>query len=354
MRLRGDFEVLCHSCRATVRLLAIACLLLHSIGLRAGSQVRFTELYTVGAEDFPEEQVFDEQTTIALTSRGTLYVAEKRLGRIKVFDSTGNFVRQFGNKGKGPGEFQYITSIALTPASDSLYVFDHKLRRVSVFSATGRLVRDFRPALEWDGVLQMERHSTGALLFVGHVSGHRGMVHVLDATGAYVRSLADLLEIDDPHYDDPFLRNQLEQGMVCELSGGDLLVALRAPYVVARFSLDGRKRWQVHDDILPKPWKKHIVFAPRSYKVGVYPSVTGLDDLGGGLFQVITTDIEHERRSSDLRRAADGTLVSRRRLGFDSHPGLSCPREASGSLGVVYVGDPYPRFIVSRWTVTSR
>ncbi|MBA3557793.1 MAG: 6-bladed beta-propeller [Gemmatimonadaceae bacterium] len=163
-------------------------LLLNAPPVDALSQEPYRVLYSVGAEESPAEQVFDEHITVALSRSGILFVAETRIGSIRVFDSSGRFVRQFGRRGEGPGEYLSITSMAVGPAGDSLYVFDHKNRRVSVLSPTGTLLREFRPQLEWSGPLQMERHTSGALLFIGHSAKHRGLVHVVDPKGTYIRS----------------------------------------------------------------------------------------------------------------------------------------------------------------------
>ena len=335
--------------RRTIRGAAMSILLLNAPPVDALSQEPYRVLYSVGAEESPAEQVFDEHITVALSRSGILFVAETRIGSIRVFDSSGRFVRQFGRRGEGPGEYLSITSMAVGPAGDSLYVFDHKNRRVSVLSPTGTLLREFRPQLEWSGPLQMERHTSGALLFIGHSAKHRGLVHVVDPKGTYIRSFGDLLEIDDHQHDTPLMQAQLLQGQVCELSDGDLLVALRAPYVVARFALDGRRRWVVRDDVLPKPWIKHIVAAERSYRVASYPSVTGLDALGNGVFRVMTTDFERERKFLDTRRASDGTLTDRQAINFGSHQRLLCPVAGARPLGLLFKSDPFPSISVITW-----
>lgn len=59
--------------------------------------------------------------------------------KIYVFDAGGRFVRILGRYGQGPGEFQFIRTLAVSPA-DTLYAFD-QLRRFAVFGVNGAHVR---------------------------------------------------------------------------------------------------------------------------------------------------------------------------------------------------------------------
>lgn len=54
---------------------------------------------------------------------------------IRVFDSSGRFLRQFARAGEGPGELDQPTSIRVV--GDSVVVFDESLQRISVFSEQG-------------------------------------------------------------------------------------------------------------------------------------------------------------------------------------------------------------------------
>ncbi len=97
---------------------------------------------------------------IAMDARGTVYVSDASDGRIWVFDSLGRSQRAIGRKGKGPGEFQAPTGIAIGP-DGRLYVRDVEVvSRFAADPATRRLTRyldAFRgpPMNDW-----MSRHAT--------------------------------------------------------------------------------------------------------------------------------------------------------------------------------------------------
>ena len=66
--------------------------------------------------------------------------------RISLFTPEGNFEREIGRTGQGPGEFAWIFHMSLGP-QDSLYVFDRNQQRLTVFSPDREMARvvPFRP-----------------------------------------------------------------------------------------------------------------------------------------------------------------------------------------------------------------
>jgi sugar lactone lactonase YvrE len=64
-----------------------------------------------------------------------LYVADTLAHQIKVFDVTGRLVKRIGQRGEGPGEFNYPTHLAL--AKDGLVVSDTMNARIQVVPLTG-------------------------------------------------------------------------------------------------------------------------------------------------------------------------------------------------------------------------
>lgn len=82
-----------------------------------------------------EVQEFGTIASVVADSLGRVYVADQMLGKIVVFDSMGVKVAQYGGKGNGPGEFQFLTSIGL--AGDDLVAEDWRLRRLTIWSKSG-------------------------------------------------------------------------------------------------------------------------------------------------------------------------------------------------------------------------
>ncbi|NTW60489.1 MAG: 6-bladed beta-propeller, partial [Nitrospirae bacterium] len=65
-----------------------------------------------------------------------LYVADTQAHQIKVFDVTGRLVKRIGQRGEGPGEFNYPTHLALSQAG--LVVSDSMNARIQVLPLSGK------------------------------------------------------------------------------------------------------------------------------------------------------------------------------------------------------------------------
>jgi hypothetical protein len=320
----------------------------------ASAQMRFTEVYTVGGTPGPRSDVFSDQSVHALGPAGRLYVGDTPRGTVRVFDTSGRLVLEFGSEGTAAGSFTEISSLHFDPTQNALFVHDAARDRVSVFSPAGRLLRIVELSIE-TRKLRMYVHGSGALLFVGSLSRAPGsLVHVTDSSGRYIRSFAELLGATHPPRLSPDVREQLTQGSLTELSGGDVIVALRAPYVVGRFSITGVRRWLVRDAQLPEPWRQHVVESPQSFRVRPYPSVTAVQSLGGDLFQIRTADFESGSRSADIRSTRDGRLSSRRSLPFSPYVATVQPDGGhAGGRAVIVSSKPHTRFIVSDWSLNA-
>ena len=93
----------------------------------------------VGSVDGPEAtRLFSVSDAVRLPGGG-IAVADGGSQEIRVFSADGRHIASFGGKGDGPGEFQRITTLALTP-NETLVAYDRDRLRVSEFSMDGELV----------------------------------------------------------------------------------------------------------------------------------------------------------------------------------------------------------------------
>jgi hypothetical protein len=96
------------------------------------------EVWTLGKEKKPEDlfaSVFDLQ----VDGRGNVFVSDLKDNRVKEFDAVGNYVRDIGRRGQGPGEFQGARNLAVEDSSGDVYLTDllkvHRYDRNGVFQS---------------------------------------------------------------------------------------------------------------------------------------------------------------------------------------------------------------------------
>jgi len=99
-------------------------------------------LWALGAVD-REESIFKRSTGIAVDSRrDRLYVVDTAAMRVVRMTLEGKVVGRFGQRGSGPGEFNYPTYIAVAP-DGSLWVTDSLNFRVQHFDPEGKFLSAF-------------------------------------------------------------------------------------------------------------------------------------------------------------------------------------------------------------------
>ena len=92
------------------------------------------------------------------------------------FDKDGNFIKAWGKKGAGPGEFDIAHSIAID-AKGLLYVADRNNQRIQVFDTDGTYLRESKhPGTPCGLFISPDQH-----LWLAH--GHAGQVIKLDLDG---------------------------------------------------------------------------------------------------------------------------------------------------------------------------
>lgn len=85
-------------------------------------------------------------TGIALDrNRNRLYVADSHLHKLFIYSTTGEFIDSWGERGPGPGQFNYPTNLAVD-RQGNVQVVDTGNFRVQSFSPDGRLLSTFGEA----------------------------------------------------------------------------------------------------------------------------------------------------------------------------------------------------------------
>jgi DNA-binding beta-propeller fold protein YncE len=90
-----------------------------------------------------EDGLFRQPTDVAWDSKGNIYITDGYINsRVAKFDKNGDWVKQWGAKGNGQGQFNLPHSIAID-RNDNVYVGDRSNRRIQVFDTEGKFLRQF-------------------------------------------------------------------------------------------------------------------------------------------------------------------------------------------------------------------
>ena len=81
--------------------------------------------------------MFNRETDVAWDAEGNIFVSDGYNNkRVVKFDKNGRFVKEFGSRGKGPGQFEDVHTIQVDHQGN-VYVGDRANKRLSVFDNDG-------------------------------------------------------------------------------------------------------------------------------------------------------------------------------------------------------------------------
>jgi hypothetical protein len=87
---------------------------------------------------------FRQPTDVTWDAEGNIFISDGYINsRVAKFDKNGDWVKQWGQPGKGPGEFNTPHSIA-ADAHGNIYVADRGNRRIQVFDHDGTFLREMK------------------------------------------------------------------------------------------------------------------------------------------------------------------------------------------------------------------
>lgn len=93
----------------------------------------------IGQVDGAPEYTFSRITDLAITSEGWVVVSDGVTQELRVYDSTGEYLRTIGQRGDGPGEFSSSPLIAGVD-EDGVFAYDRSASRLTHFSLDGDLI----------------------------------------------------------------------------------------------------------------------------------------------------------------------------------------------------------------------
>ncbi len=170
----------------------------------------FEEVYRVGSFDGPEWQQFGMVASVAFDAVGTLHILDGQAARAFVVGLDGQLIREYGQAGEGPGEFEEAGWIGVAKGGRAI-IFDFQRNGFHVFDSDGlieRLVRlpgdySFMPEQldvhDGDGISLVPNGAVGSVSLAAALTGNRPATAegtrpvvrlVLDGDGIWTDTLA--------------------------------------------------------------------------------------------------------------------------------------------------------------------
>lgn len=211
--------------------------LLYGWGLSPSPQPGAYRLVTYWTE--AAGKPFDQPYGIAVDPRnGDVLVTDGKNQRVVVFSASGRFVRQWGRKGEGAGQFDLPAGIVVG-AEGSIYVSDYNLDRIQRFSESGRLLSTFGgdKGPKFDSPIGLDLDEQGRLYAADFWTK---VVHVLDRDGHPAATIGKPGQFGPGRLDYP---SDVDVG-----ADGSVLVADTYNYRVQLFDSKGRQQaaWGWH------------------------------------------------------------------------------------------------------------
>lgn len=99
---------------------------------------------SIGMLDGPEEYVFGNIYSLAMGQDGTIYVVDRQIPALRVYDPDGTYRTTFGRQGGGPGEYQRPDGGLNVLSDGRVLLRDPGNARIQVFSPEGESLDTWR------------------------------------------------------------------------------------------------------------------------------------------------------------------------------------------------------------------
>ncbi len=159
------------------------------------SKMTLKEDFSLG-EGESEEEMFGELTSIDVDSDGNIYILDRKVKKVKIFDSEGKFLRKFGKDGQGPGEMNVPITIQVI-SNDELVVSDALNQRLMFYSLEGEFKREMSTAVKALGLTLPLFDSQGNILGQQIVPTEEKLMREVRKYDSELNSLFTVASIDN-------------------------------------------------------------------------------------------------------------------------------------------------------------
>ncbi len=198
-------------------------------------------LYTIGVVEGPHQAMIGAIADKELRRRA-LYYSDSEYGEIRVYDRSGALLTTVGRPGNGPGEFSFLSRVAVTEDESRIFAWDGPTSRVHAFGW-----RDSTYVLEDAFYIEGNAYEGGLcatndhLFAIGYMEESDGVIHKYSLEGVLVTSFGT-------RYKSSFSllsRIMSERGMLeCDEELGIIVHVNDSLPIITGYSEDGDLVWQ--------------------------------------------------------------------------------------------------------------
>lgn len=133
-------------------------------------ELHLEEQLRIGIDSFPDDVAFKYIGDFIFTKNGNLFINDMGTHSLKMFDSQGRFIKVVGQKGAGPGDLAYPSTLGYN--GENIFVWEIRNQRFSFFSEKGEyiksvkqkkrlMVRKIRALTNGDVIIETEKYNFG-------------------------------------------------------------------------------------------------------------------------------------------------------------------------------------------------
>lgn len=123
---------------------------------RKAPTIHLNKLWQIGADESIDAPIFGLITDLCIDGDGNLYIVDQQQSQISIFNKDGEFLRNIGQEGDGPGEFRRPYRIFITPTGE-VCVLASRFGYISRFSQLGEYLGDIAVPADSTGVVPIFR-----------------------------------------------------------------------------------------------------------------------------------------------------------------------------------------------------
>lgn len=227
--------------------------------------------FTVEYDNEDTNTIFYNATTLKTDRYGFIYIAFQRPTFIKKYDINLKFIKDMGRKGQGPGEF--LGPLMMSVCGDSLYVYDRGLKRISVFDSSGYFCNsiqlDILPSARVYGFFYNSNLRRFGLSYYDREKNKT--IHLFSCNGSHIFSYGEpLLCTGTSNYLDERLKSSASKGKLY-LRNDRIFFSRFNPYELREYSIEGNLEKVIFRKNKFMPRNRIEILNEESIKITVPP-----------------------------------------------------------------------------------